>query len=117
MATNPTMIDEKKKKKKKKKFKVRQTPEFAVWLGGVTDIVGKAAILARLDRASDGNFGDCEPVGEGMSEMRVFVGPGYRIYFVRSGQTEYLMLNGSDKTDQRRGIKTAKKILNALGGK
>jgi putative addiction module killer protein len=107
------MIDE----KKKKKFKIRQTPEFAVWLGGVTDIVGKAAILARLDRAGDGNFGDCESVGEGLSEMRVFVGPGYRIYFVRSGQTEYLMLNGSDKTDQRRGIKTAKKILNALGGK
>ncbi|MNG06712.1 hypothetical protein D3C76_1560230 [compost metagenome] len=81
------------------------------------DAQGKSAILARLDRAADGNFGDCEPVGDGVSEMRVFIGPGYRIYFVRSGIAEYLMLSGSDKTDQKRGIKKAKAILDALRGK
>ncbi|UST58297.1 type II toxin-antitoxin system RelE/ParE family toxin [Pseudomonas moraviensis] len=102
---------------KKKKFDIQKTPDFDDWLDGVKDVQGKAAILGRLDRAGDGNFGDCEPVGEGMSEMRVFVGPGYRIYFVRSGQTEFLMLSGSDKTDQKRGIKRAKAILDALRGK
>jgi putative addiction module killer protein len=67
-------------------------------------------------RAQNGNFGDTEPVGNGLSEMRVFVGPGYRVYYVRSGQTSYLMLYGSDKTDQKRGIKRAKEILDALRG-
>lgn len=110
LATHGTMIN------KKKKFDIQKTPDFDDWLDGVKDAQGKAAILGRLDRAGDGNFGDCEPVGEGMSEMRVFVGPGYRIYFVRSGQTEYLMLSGSDKTDQKRGIKRAKAILDALRG-
>lgn len=52
-----------------------------------------------------------------MSEMRVFVGPGYRIYFVRTGMTDYTMLTGSDKTDQTRGIKRAKQILDAMKGK
>jgi len=69
-----------------------------------------------MDRAELGNFGDCESVGEGMSEMRVFVGPGYRVYFVRVGQTAYLLLWGSDKSDQRRGIKRAREILIALRG-
>jgi len=101
---------------KKKKFDIQKTPDFDDWLDGVKDAKGKAAILSRLDRAGDGNFGDCEPVGEGMSEMRVFVGPGYRIYFVRSGQAEFLMLSASDKTDQKRGIKRAKAILDALRG-
>lgn len=61
------------------------TPEFDAWLDGMKDICGKTAVLARLDRAEESNFGDCAPVGDGLSEMRVFVGPGYRIYFVRTG--------------------------------
>jgi len=69
-----------------------------------------------LDRAGENSFGDCEPAGNGLSEMRIFVGPGYRIYFVRTGITAYLMLWGSDKTDQQRGIKRAKEILDALRG-
>lgn len=81
------------------------------------DAKGRAAVLVRLERAKTGNFGDCETVGDGVSEMRVFVGPGYRAYFVRSGQTAYLTLSGSDKTDQKRGIKEAKAILDALTGK
>ncbi|QGT84798.1 type II toxin-antitoxin system RelE/ParE family toxin [Pseudomonas coronafaciens] len=96
---------------------IHTTPEFDDWLDGVRNAQGKAALLTRLDRAKAGNFGDCEPVGDGVSEMRVFVGPGYRAYFVRTGGTTYLMLSGSDKTDQKRGIKEAKAILDALTGK
>ncbi|WPN61419.1 type II toxin-antitoxin system RelE/ParE family toxin [Pseudomonas sp. P9_35] len=110
MATIGTMIN-------KKINEIHQTSYFEDWLDSVKDAQGKSAILARLDRAADGNFGDCEPVGDGVSEMRVFIGPGYRIYFVRSGIAEYLMLSGSDKTDQKRGIKKAKAILDALRGK
>lgn len=97
-------------------YTLNTTPQFDTWLDGVKDIQGKATILSRLDRAEQGNFGDCEPVGEGMSEMRVFVGPGYRLYFVRTGRTAFLVLWGSDKTDQQRGIKRAKELLDALRG-
>ncbi|PRA31471.1 type II toxin-antitoxin system RelE/ParE family toxin [Pseudomonas poae] len=95
---------------------IGKTPEFDTWLDGMRDMLGKTAVLTRLDRAEENNFGDCEPVGDGLSEMRVFVGPGYRIYFVRTGITAYLMLCGSDKADQKRGIKRAKEILDALRG-
>ncbi|WAH58131.1 type II toxin-antitoxin system RelE/ParE family toxin [Pseudomonas silvicola] len=97
-------------------YAIDTTPEFAGWLGRIKDVQGKAAVTARILRAQNGNFGDTEPVGDGLSEMRVFVGPGYRVYYVRSGQTRYLMLYGSDKTDQKRGIKRAKEILDALRG-
>ncbi|BCJ05678.1 addiction module antitoxin RelB [Pseudomonas sp. 250J] len=93
------------------------TPEFESWLDGVKDPIGKGAIAGRILRAEGGNFGDTEPVGDGVSEMRVFIGPGYRIYYVRTGMARYLMLYGSDKTDQDRGIKRAKDILDALRGK
>ena len=95
---------------------IGSTPDFDKWLDGVKNAVGKAAILGRISRAECGNFGDTEPVGDGVSEMRVFVGPGYRMYYVRTGQTRYLMLYGSDKTDQCRGIKRAKEILDNLRG-
>lgn len=96
------------------KLTIDTTIEFDDWLLSIKDGKGQGAITARLKRAEGGNFGDCESVGEGMSEMRVFVGPGYRVYFVRSGLTSFLMLYGSDKTDQARGIKRAKEILDAL---
>lgn len=102
---------------KKREINIHNTPEFDNWLGDIKDAPGKATILSRLDRAKDGHFGDCEAVGGGMSEMRAFVGPGYRIYFVRTGLNDYTMLTGSDKTDQVRGIKLAKKILDAMKGK
>jgi putative addiction module killer protein len=95
---------------------IGRTPQFDTWLDGMKDVWGRTAVLTRLDRAEEHNFGDCEPVGEGLSEMRVFVGPGYRIYFVRTGITAYLMLWGSDKTDQKQGITRAKEILDALRG-
>lgn len=95
---------------------IDKTDEFDDWLSGIKDRKGKAAVNSRLVRAESGLFGDCEPVGEGMSEMRVFVGPGYRCYFVRTAETTFLMLYGSDKTDQQRGIKRAKEIWEALRG-
>ncbi|WEK32268.1 MAG: type II toxin-antitoxin system RelE/ParE family toxin [Candidatus Pseudomonas phytovorans] len=93
------------------------TSEFDDWLDGVKDPIGRGAVTSRLARAENGSFGDVEPVGDGVSEMRVFVSPGYRIYFVRTGSARYLMLYGSDKTDQHRAIKPAKEILDVLRGK
>jgi putative addiction module killer protein len=58
---------------------ISQTETFADWLGGLADAVGKGLIVARIEAARLGNFGDCEPVGEGVSEMRVHFGPGYRV--------------------------------------
>ncbi len=87
---------------------------FDEWLAGLADRRGKARILARLASASLGNFGDCEPVGEGVSEMRIHFGPGYRVYFVRSGVTVYVLLNGGDKGSQKRDIERAKSMARAL---
>jgi len=79
-------------------------------LSALSDIKAKARILARLQSAAFGNFGDCEPVGEGVSEMRIHVGPGYRIYYVRVGATIYVLLTGGDKSTQNRDIVKAKRM-------
>ncbi|WP_066412293.1 type II toxin-antitoxin system RelE/ParE family toxin [Bordetella ansorpii] len=64
-------------------------------------------IQVRIDRAEEGNFGDCEPVGEGVSEMRIHYGPGYRVYFTRRGSEIVILLAGGDKSTQSKDIKTA----------
>ena len=87
---------------------------FNEWLSGLRDQKGKARILARLTSAQHGNFGDCESVGEGVSEMRFHFGPGYRIYFVRNAATVYFLLNGGDKGSQNRDIERAKEMAKAL---
>ena len=87
---------------------------FDSWLAGLKDHVGKAQILLRLDRASRGNWGDCEPVGEGISEMRIHFGPGYRVYFTRRGAVIYLLLLGGDKSTQKRDIKHAIEMARTL---
>ncbi len=84
------------------------------WLNGLNDHKAKARILHRLAQASLGNFGDCEPVGEGVSEMRVHDGPGYRVYFVRRGAAIYVLLCGGDKSSQRRDIAKAKLLARDL---
>ena len=76
--------------------------------------MAKARIAQRLDAAVVGHFGDCEPVGEGVSEMRIHVGAGYRVYFARRGELVYLLLCGGDKASQRRDIKRAKQMLKLL---
>lgn len=91
-----------------------QTDEFSDWLGGLKNYRALAVIYNRLDRATKGNFGDAKALGGGVSEMRVDVGPGYRIYFTRRGEVVYLLLIGGDKSTQARDIQRAKTLLKAL---
>ena len=92
----------------------QRTSEFDAWLKALRDPVGKAQIISRIRSAEAGNFGDCEPVGEGVSEMRVHCGPGYRVYYSRTGDVVYLLLCGGDKSTQKRDIKQAKALLKSL---
>ncbi len=87
---------------------------FDKWLKKLRDRNAVLAIASRLDRAIAGNFGDVAPVGEGISEMRIFVGPGYRLYYTIRHNTIILMLCGGDKSTQAKDIKKAKKIAQAL---
>lgn len=89
---------------------ISQTSIFADWLHGLADAVGKGLILARIEAAKLGNFGDSEPVGEGVSEMRVHFGPGYRVYYMREGYVVYLLLCGGDKSTQKGDIRRAREI-------
>ncbi len=94
----------------------QRTSEFDAWLKALRDSVGKARIISRIRSAEAGNFGDCEPVGEGVSEMRIHCGPGYRVYYSRVGDVVYLLLCGGDKSTQKRDIKQAKALLKSLEG-
>jgi len=91
-----------------------RSSEFDAWLSGLADQKAKARILARLLRAKLGNFGDCEPVGESVSEMRVHVGAGYRVYYTRTGSTVYVLLAGGVKASQTRDIAKAKQMAREL---
>ena len=91
-----------------------QSRKFDAWLRELADQRARAKILARLARATLGNFGDCRAVGEGVTEMRIDFGPGYRVYFVRQGATAYLLLTGGDKSSQDRDIEKAKEMAREL---
>lgn len=91
-------------------IEVRQTPEFVQWFAHLRDLRAKVQIARRLERAQAGNFGDVAPVGEGVSEMRIFHGPGYRIYFVHRGAEVMVLLGGGDKATQSRDIAAAKRL-------
>ncbi len=91
-----------------------RTEEFDAWLSSLKDKIGRARIAHRIRSAEHGNFGDCEPVGEGVSEMRVHVGPVYRVYYTRRGDVFYLLLLGGDKSSQKRDIKRALEMARAL---
>jgi len=84
-----------------------RTEAFDTWLRRLGDAKARARIAQRIESAQAGNFGDCEPVGEGISEMRVHVGAGYRVYFTRIGDAVYLLLVGGNKSTQRRDIRRA----------
>lgn len=88
----------------------QKTEVFDAWVSGLKDKRGKAKILARISSAQAGNFGDCEPVGDGVSEMRIHYGPGYRVYFTRIGSVVYLLLSAGDKSSQDRDIRKAIKM-------
>jgi putative addiction module killer protein len=87
---------------------VRQTPVFSKWMTGLRDRRARAKIAARIDRLAFGNQGDVAPVGEGVSELRIHYGPGYRVYFVRRGKMLIVLLCGGDKSTQAGDIKAAK---------
>jgi putative addiction module killer protein len=91
-----------------------RTEEFDAWLFDLKDKMGRARIVHRIRSAEHGNFGDCEPVGDGVSEMRIHVGPGYRAYFTRRAEVVYLLLLGGDKSSQKRDIKRATEMARAL---
>ena len=91
-----------------------RSSDFDAWLSHLPDQKAKARILARLAGATFGNFGHCEPVGEGVSEMRIHVGAGYRIYYTRTGSTIYVLLAGGVKASQTRDIVKAKKMAREL---
>lgn len=93
-----------------------RTEEFDDWLTKLRDQIAKARIITRIRSAEAGNFGDCEPVGDGISEMRIHVGPGYWLYYCRRGKVVYLLLCGGDKSSQKKDIKEAKRILKELEG-
>jgi putative addiction module killer protein len=93
----------------------KETIEFGKWLEAVRDPFAKVRVMKRIRMAEAGNFGDCEPVGDGVSEMRIHYGPGYRIYFTRRDKMVYLLLIGGDKSTQTRDIKLAKQMALNLG--
>lgn len=95
-------------------YSILNTDEFNDWLSSLRDAKGKARILARLRSAELGNLGDSEPVGEGVSEMRIHYGPGYRVYYKKIGNVLIILLLGGDKSSQKRDIKKAKALASEL---
>jgi putative addiction module killer protein len=89
---------------------VRQTEIFATWMAKLRDARARARIASRIDRLTHGNPGDSKSVGEGVSEMRIDYGPGYRVYFARRGTALLLLLCGGDKSTQERDITMAKRL-------
>jgi putative addiction module killer protein len=91
-------------------LEIRRTPAFETWITGLRDRRGRAKIVARIDRLAFGNAGDVAPVGQGVSELRLHFGPGYRVYFLRRGTTVVVLLGGGDKATQKRDIAAALEV-------
>jgi len=95
-------------------IQILKTDEFATWLDSLRDIRGRAKVQVRIERLLAGNPGDVAPVGEGVSELRVDYGPGYRIYFKQRGRQLVILLAGGDKATQSSDIKTALRLAREL---
>ena len=95
-------------------LEVRRTETYARWLDGLRDGRARARVLVRVERLVAGNPGDVKPVGEGVSELRIDYGPGYRVYFKRQGQTVVVLLAGGDKRTQDADIETALRLARNL---
>jgi putative addiction module killer protein len=93
---------------------IRETEAFSKWIDGLQDIRARARILARIERLATGNPGDVKPVGEGVSELRINYGSGYRVYFRKIGQKVIILLAGGDKSSQSKDIKTALRLSRNL---
>jgi len=95
-------------------IEIRKTENFAKWIDGLKDIRARARILVRIEHLAAGNPGDVKPVGEGISELRIEYGPGYRVYYKKQGQELVILLAGGDKRTQARDINTALRLARNL---
>jgi len=93
---------------------IRKTELFAKWIEHLRDIQAKARVLIRIERLASGNAGDVKPVGDGISEMRIDYGPGYRVYFIKRGNELIILLAGGDKSSQAADIKVAIRLASNL---
>ena len=93
---------------------VIRTEEFSRWLKNLRDIRARTKVISRIDRLTLGNPGDVKPVGDGVSELRIDYGPGYRIYYVKRGDEYVVLLCGGDKGSQDADIRSAKKLAREL---
>jgi len=91
-------------------YELRETKIFSKWLLKLKDIKGKVAIIRRIKRLSTGNFGDHKTIGDGVSELRITVGPGYRVYYTQQESEIIILLVGGDKSTQSKDIEKAKKM-------
>ncbi|MDE2385693.1 MAG: type II toxin-antitoxin system RelE/ParE family toxin [Alphaproteobacteria bacterium] len=95
-------------------IEIRRTKDYEDFVEGLRDEKARALIAIRVDRLAQGNPGDVAPVGEGVSELRLHYGPGYRVYFVRRGLVLIVLLCGGDKASQAKDIKRAKELARDL---
>jgi putative addiction module killer protein len=95
-------------------IEIRKTDVFAHWLDGLKDLRARARIQARVERLAAGNPGDVKAAGEGVSELRIDHGPGYRVYFKRRGRRLIILLAGGDKSSQAKDIKKAQQLARDL---
>ncbi|MFP4500059.1 MAG: type II toxin-antitoxin system RelE/ParE family toxin [Candidatus Hydrogenedentota bacterium] len=95
-------------------IEIRSTDTFVKWLDRLADINARARVLARIDRLAEGNPGDSRGVGEGVMELRITYGPGYRVYYVAQGQELVILLAGGDKSSQSRDIRSAQRLARNL---
>jgi putative addiction module killer protein len=95
-------------------MEIRKTDVYAKWLDGLRDLRARARVLARVERLAAGNAGAVEPVGEGVSELRINYGPGYRVYYKQQGRELVILLAGGDKGSQSKDIKTALRLARNL---
>ena len=95
-------------------LEIRKTAIFARWLDGLRDVRARARVQVRIERLAAGNPGDVRPVGEGVSEIRIDYGPGYRVYFKKIGREIVILLAGGDKRTQSADIKTALRLARNL---
>ncbi len=93
---------------------IRKTEVFAKWIDSLKDVRARARILVKIERLGSGNPGDVKPVGEGVSELRIDYGPGYRVYYIQRGRSVVILLAGGDKHTQDKDIKTALRLARNL---